>query len=71
VPKIYRADESTGGDFEHYGACAFGVIAPAPVRHALSNRRRAGETKKVTGSKRRNINDCATVAQDIMHISDR
>jgi hypothetical protein len=36
---------NTGGEFEHYRACALGVIAATPgtpVRHALSNSRRAG-----------------------------
>jgi hypothetical protein len=39
-PKMECAD-NYGGDFEHYRACVLGVIAPALVRHALSNSRRA------------------------------
>jgi hypothetical protein len=40
--KMKCADKYTGGKFEHYRDCVLGVIAPAPVRHALSNSRRAG-----------------------------
>jgi hypothetical protein len=36
APKTEFAD-SYGGEFEHWRACTKGVIAPAPVRHALSN----------------------------------
>jgi hypothetical protein len=53
---------STGGNFEHCRACALRVIAPAPVRHALSSTRRARFTKRVTGAQRRNMNVDATVA---------
>jgi hypothetical protein len=53
------APTNTGGEFEHYRACV--RIAPAPVRHALSNNLRVGWTKLVTVSKRQNINDFATV----------
>jgi hypothetical protein len=53
----------TGGEFEHFRACVLGVVAPAPVRHALSNKRRAGQTKRVTGAQRRNMNVVATVTQ--------
>jgi hypothetical protein len=35
-----------GGEFKQYCACVRGVLAPAPVRHALSNTPRAGYTKK-------------------------
>jgi hypothetical protein len=36
-----NAPTTTRGEFEHRRACVLGVIAPAPVRHALSNNRRA------------------------------
>jgi hypothetical protein len=52
-----------GGEFEHYRACELDVVAPAPERHALSNSRRAGETKIVTGAQRRSMSAYATVAQ--------
>jgi hypothetical protein len=41
APKIECAD-NYGGEFEHCRACVLGVIAPAPVRHDLSNSRRTG-----------------------------
>jgi hypothetical protein len=53
----------TRGGFEQYWACILGVLARAPVRRALSNSRRAGWTKIVTGAQRRNMNAYAIVAQ--------
>jgi hypothetical protein len=43
---------TTGGEFEHCRACVLGVIAPAPVRHALSNCCRASSTKRVKSNGR-------------------
>jgi hypothetical protein len=43
--------DKNGGEFEHYRACVLEVIA----MHALSNSRRDGWTKRVTGAQRRNI----------------
>jgi len=37
----WNAPTTARGEFEHCRACVLGVIAPAPVRHALSNSRRA------------------------------
>jgi hypothetical protein len=60
---IWNAPIATRGEFEHCRACVLWIIAPAPVRHALSNSRRAGQTKRVTGALRRDMNAHATVAQ--------
>jgi hypothetical protein len=38
----WNAPTTTMGEFEHCRACVLWVIAPAPVRHALSIKRRAG-----------------------------
>jgi hypothetical protein len=60
----WNAPTTTRGEYEHCRACVLGVIAPAAVRHALSNNRRAGYTKRVTGAQRRNMNaDATAVAQ--------
>jgi hypothetical protein len=59
----WNAPTTKRGEFEHCRACVLGVIAAALVRHALSNNRRAGLMKTVTGAQRRNMNDNETVAQ--------
>ena len=58
----WNAPKTARGEFEHCRACVLGVIAPAPVRHALSNNRRVWSTKRVTGAQRCDMNVDATVA---------
>jgi hypothetical protein len=59
----WNAPTTAAGEFEKCRACVLRVIAPEPVRHALSNSRRAGSTKTVTCAQCRNMKVDATVAQ--------
>jgi hypothetical protein len=65
APNLKCTDNCGGRIRPLYDLCTWGYRAdgPAPVRHDLSNNRRVGKMKRVTGVQRRNMKPYATVAQ--------